>query len=192
MDDGARRWLFKTARKNYWRVSAWYDLDDLIQEGYVAYYIVLNKYPRAVDPPHRMGLFRVIFLNRLHDLANARTHMVQETCESDLIRPATSDTDEFFESPLAQIPAEPSILEALSSLSYAPQYVRDALKLFASEDGLRSLRAVYRKVPVGEKCPGKRQHLRRETLNERMCRLTGYDPAETDIVGGIRACLAGE
>jgi len=182
MDEGARRWLFKTVRKNYWRVCRWYDVSDLIQEGYAAYYEVAHKrYPHAVDPPHRMRLFQLVFMSRLHDLANKRTRLAAEVCEADLARPDAAQV----ETVLTMIADEPTLLEAVPALASAPQYVRDALALFGTPEGLRAVRAAYRKRREG-------RHLVRETLNERLCRLTGRDPREVDIVGGIRACLEGD
>lgn len=175
MDEGARRWLAKAVRKNYWRVSAWYELEDLLQEGYEVYYYVVRHYPRAKDRPHLMALFKLAFTSRINDLATRRTRRVEEVCESDL---ASADEPAAF---LVSVPAAADITEAAAALACAPQYVKDALALFGSEDGLRRLRHKARRSGPG-------RH-RRETLNERLCRLTGHDPAETDIVGAIRACL---
>ena len=192
MDDGARRWLLKTARKSYWRVSSWYDLDDLIQEGYFAYYYVVRHYPKAISPPHRMALFKLVFNSIICNLANQRTRRVEEICMSQLFSDdSMMSADQHATAFIESIAADPDISEVVGTLAAAPEYVKKSFELFASEDGLRRLRAEYRKVPVGEKRPGKKRHFRRETLNERLCRLTGYD-AKTDIVGGIRACLAGE
>ena len=186
MDDGARRWLLKTARKHYWRISSWYDLDDLIQEGYFAYYYVVRRYPKAISPPHRMALFKLVFNSVICNLANQRTRRVEEICMSQLFSDdSMMSADQHVTAFIESVAADPDISEAVGALAAAPEYVKKSLELFASEDGLRRLRAEYRKVPTGK-------HLRRETLNERLCRLTGYDALKTDIVGGIRACLAGE
>ena len=184
MDDGARGWLLRTVTKSYWRVSRWYDLDDLIQEGYSCYYETLSRYPLAADPPHRMALFKLVFMSRLTDLANKRTKSVSEICESDLTAASLADghrADAFLET----IAADTDLALAASSLTSAPQYVKDALALFTTEEGLARLRSAYRRVRRGK-------HLTRETLNERLCRLTGHDPRQVDIVGGLRACLTGE
>jgi hypothetical protein len=179
MDEGARLWLVKTAKKHFWRVSRWHDLDDLIQEGYFAYQYSIYKYPDANAPQHRMALFKKIFMSRLHDMANARTRAAAEVCEADL----RGGDDESFDQPLSQFAAPAELESALPALATAPQYVRDALALFGSDEGLARLRSGYRKKTRGRwTC--------RETLNERLCRLTGYDPKVVDIVAGIRACLS--
>lgn len=173
MDAGARIWLARAIKKNYWRVSGWYDLDDLMQEGYFAYYYVVRHYPQVTHSPHRMALFKLTFNSVICNLANQRTRRVEEVCESEL-GPA-DEGGSFFDGAAA----DPDIAEAVAELAAAPQYVRDAVALLSSGD--RRLRHKPRRSG-----PGRR---RRETLNELLCRLTGYDPQMTDIVGGIRACL---
>lgn len=186
MDDGARLWLVKTARKHFWRVSSpWYDFDDLIQDGNFAYYYVVQNYPRAQTPSHRMALFKLVFNSVLCDLANQRTRRPSEIQYSSLGgRDPDKSADELASAFLETVAAEPDIAEALPLFTDAPEYVKRALALYASEEGLLRLKSKYRNVRVGK-------HLKRETLNERLCRLTGYDPTSTNIVGGLMACLKG-
>ena len=54
-DAGAIAWMHAYSRKNYWRAAAWMAYDDLIQEGYAAYYEVRWRYPTAVEPAHIMS-----------------------------------------------------------------------------------------------------------------------------------------
>ena len=186
MDEGARRWLANAVRKHHWRVSRWYDLDDLIQEGYFAYYYTVRHYPKVTHPPHRMALFKLVFNSVICNLANQRTRRIDDICESSMV-----SGDEFLTPFLETVAADPDIAEAAAMLATAPKYVRDAVALFESKDGLKQLRQKYRKK-VGQDKRGRFVAQGRETLNERLCRLTGYDPAQTDIVGGIRACLSGD
>ncbi len=72
MDEGARRWMLKTAHTNYWRMCSWYDIDDLIQDGYMCYWRIRRRYPQATDKPHIMQLFMRTFTNYIHDLAKTR------------------------------------------------------------------------------------------------------------------------
>lgn len=180
MDEGARRWLLKAARKNYWRVSSWYDLDDLIQEGYFAYYYTVRRYPKVKHPPHRMALFKLVFNSVICNLANARTRSISEVQFSALERGTPGGaSDEIAAAFIDGVAADPSIIEALPALARAPEYVRRAVALFADGASRKALRAPY-KATRGKP---------RETLNERICRLVGCDPREVDIVGGIKACL---
>lgn len=188
MDEGARLWLAKAVRKHYWRVSKWYDLDDLMQEGYFAYYYVVKHYPKARDPAHRMALFKLTFHSVITNLANQRTKRVSEVYGADAISAPVDDPTRDVDF-LSTIAAEPDIAEAVAAITTAPKYVQEAIALFASPEGLKALRANSRRAsrrgPNGRFVLGPR-----ETLNDRLCRLTGY-PAGTDIVGGIRACLEG-
>lgn len=176
MDEGARLWLVKTAKKHYWRVAHWIELEDLIQEGYAAYYRTCAKYSKVTDVRNHMALFKRVFNNRLHDLANRRTRSVVEVCFDDLALASTEGQISMLE----VFPSERALEEVRVDLIKAPQYVRDALVLLDERPG--RLRSRYRKSRPG----GRGIH--RETLNERLCRLTGYDP-ETDIVGGIKRAL---
>jgi len=73
MDHGARIWLLKTVQKNYWRVPKWYEVDDLVQDGFLHYLRVLRKYQEVRNPAHLMALFKVTFCNHLNDLSNRKT-----------------------------------------------------------------------------------------------------------------------
>lgn len=180
MDDGARGWLVKTATKSYWRVSRWYELDDLIQDGYVCYYKVLQKYPGAIDVPHRMALFKVIYINFIHDLATKRTKAVSEILDTDM-QGATEDFDRSFLSTLVECPLS-GMVEVGALLASAPERVRAAFELFTTESGKAAMRSVYRRRRGGK-------HLVRETMNQRLCRLLGYDPTQVDVAREIREYL---
>ena len=72
-DKGVRGWLKRIAVSNYWRVSGFYELDDLVSDGYLCYYEVRLRYPNATARQHIMRLFQVTYLNHIHDLAKKRT-----------------------------------------------------------------------------------------------------------------------
>lgn len=178
MDDGARGWLFRTATKNYWRIARWYDLDDLIQDGYVCYCKVLQRYPDATDAPHRMALFKRTYMNWITDLANKRTKSVQETLDCDA--QSAADLDGPPMSFLAGVPCPQSGMVELDALmASAPEVVRRALALFTTEEGRRAMRAAYRLRADGT----------RETMNDRVCRLLGLAGSTFDVVGAVRQWL---
>lgn len=182
MDDGARGWLVKTATKNFWRVARWYDLDDLIQDGFVCYYKVMLKYPTAIDAPHRMALFKRTYTNYIHDLSTSRTKSVAEFLASDLT-PQDAEGGERSEMIAASIPCPHSDMVSVGAiLATAPERVRRVLALFADDEDRVALRSAYRLRRIGKR-------LVRETLNERLCRILGYDPAETDLVGEVHRFL---
>jgi len=95
LDEGMKRWIYATARQNHWRVARWYDLEDLIQDGFLAYQKCYVKYARLVrkrkptkeDRRNFMALVQTTYLNYIHDLAKKRgsLHKVQEIPVTDLV-----------------------------------------------------------------------------------------------------------
>lgn len=181
MDDGARGWLIKTATKSFWRVSKWYELDDLIQDGYLCYYKVCQRYPTATDVPHRMALFKITYINFIHDLATRRTKSVTEVLDSDLQTGSDDLIDQSFIATLAECPLS-GMIEVGAILASAPERVRAALELFTTEAGLKTLRSAYRRQRGGK-------HLVRETMNQRLCRVLGYDPEKVNLTRELRDFL---
>jgi hypothetical protein len=83
MDKGAVGWLVKTVDAEYWKVSGFYDKSDLIQDGYLCYYRVANKYGKR-SPAHTMALFKTAFRNHIIDLAAQRRRNLAVSLESDI------------------------------------------------------------------------------------------------------------
>ena len=164
MDEGAKRWLWKYAKKQHWRVAAWIDFDDLIQCGYVEYCEVLYRYPQATDAAHKMRLFQLCFRSKIEDLVRSNTKQIDE---------ARSDIVETYDGDAVLLP-DFSNLHAL--LIKAPQLVKDVLALFNDENARKVLQQPFVKYDNG----------RRETLNDRICQLIGKDPNCIDAVGSLR------
>lgn len=171
-DKGLRGWIVKTAKKNHWRVAAWHDLDDLIQEGLLAYAICRQRYRHKVENRrHFMALVQVVFSNRITDLANERT--------------AGEDIA------VSQIAAEGKELVALeylaggmdgdaelqAILAMAPAEVRQFLELFNTPEGIDRLEAPRRRRADGT----------RQTNDEHLSSLLGM-PVQ-DIETTIRNLL---
>ena len=168
MDQGARLWLLKYSRRNYWRVAAWIDLEDLIQDGYECYYETLYRYPTAKDAAHIMRLFQLVFRSRIEDLVRAHKKQV-DSARSDIIE----NIDSF--PMMATILPDFSNFHAL--LAKAPQQIKDALNLLNSEHGRKALIEPF----------ARRDNGGRETLNERWCSLLGYDSKQIDVVTMLRS-----
>jgi len=165
MDRGVKGWIFKTAKANLWRVIPLYDLDDLIQDGFLYYCIISKKYPNVTNRAHLMRLFQRSYINHLHDLASARTkHPITEPISEENGGEMLLG---FLDGPF------------LTFMEQAPAHIRSVLGLFCSEDGCRKLRAAYRIRPRGT----------RETQNERWCRLVGVDNKEHDLPTEIKHYL---
>jgi len=164
MDDGARNYLFKYAKKNHWRVAAWIDFDDLIQEGYFAYYDTLRRYPTATEPQHIMSLFKLVLRSNIEDMVRKNTKQVDD---------ARSDLVELNDNPNMVLP-DFSNLHAL--LIKAPKAIKDVLALMADDKQREELQKPFTKYDNG----------RRETLNDRFTKILGLDP-KVDVVGEFKS-----
>lgn len=153
MDEGARKWMFKTIHKNHWRVAAYIGLDDLIQDGYWQWQRVLDKYPDVTHPAHLMRLYQRTLTGYLHDLATKRTREREMLLA--YMTPESVRTDVTF----------------LVLVAKAPPEIRKFLQRLTDD-------AVWEEM----RKPFVKQNGRRETLNERLCRLTGI-PATIDLTG---------
>jgi hypothetical protein len=171
MDIIARRWMLKTARLNYWRVTPLLDMDDLIQEGFVCYYHVVKRYPHVKDPPQLMRLFQVTYIGAIHDLSKRRTKKI-DIPVADAISEASNES-QFWET------KGPVGLPSTSIFPPSPE-VKAILQALSIDANLKKLRSLYRVYKNG----------RRETLNDRLCRLAGVAP-DFDLVGALKNYLHG-
>jgi len=196
VDDGAKRWLHNTARKHAWRVvDSHYSKDDLIQDGYVCYYRVIARYTgtskyfttdrgnvievdrtnqKPLTKAHLMSLFKTSFLNDITDKAKHRTRQ-PETTLADL----TEDPD--YESFLNRLKSC-RVAEDIVSQVYirqAPAILLRVLELQHTDAGRKRLRVPYRI----------RKNGKRETMNERLCRLVGIDNKAVDLVAMLKQYL---
>lgn len=164
MDEGARKWLFRYSKKNYWRVAAWMDFDDLIQDGYGEYCEVLKRYPQAETPQHKMRLFQLCFRSKMEDLVRANTRQLDD---------ARSDLVEIFDGDAVLIP---DFSNFYTLLIKAPQVIKDALALLADDSSREEFCKPFVRYDSG----------RRETLNDRFTRMLGQD-STVDVVGQLRS-----
>ncbi len=171
MDDGARLWLYKTCHRQFWRVSGWYEFDDLVQDGFMKFYQIRIRYGEVKDPPHLMALFKVAFINHIHTLAAKRSYGA-EACYMEDAPDAVASWE------VASV--EESWAPLLTAIADAPAPVLQLLEKLASSPKLPSLGSVYRRRRDGT----------RETLNERLCRLIKLDPKVFDLTSMLRQVLA--
>ena len=71
-------WIFNYAAQNHWRVSGFYDIDDLCQDGLLIAVICRNRYGIPgidITHPHFMSLVQSAFKRHLIDLT--RKHEVR-------------------------------------------------------------------------------------------------------------------
>lgn len=165
MDQGARGWVIKTSRENYWRVSSYMEFDDLLQEAAMVWQRVYNKYQGVREPKHLMALFKTAFTNQIHDLSKKNTAL--PTTECDL----GTALDVLLDVPDHDQDADLSLI--IAQLPGAIQ--RAILKIADPSHG----------HPFRERLDGTR-----ETSGERITRLAGLDRGR-DIRRAILAYLAG-
>ena len=68
-NDTPRQWAAKFIRRNQWRCDRIYEFDDLMQEAYLIFLKITQKYPRVIEPHHFMGLYKMAVANWFHDRA---------------------------------------------------------------------------------------------------------------------------
>jgi DNA-directed RNA polymerase specialized sigma24 family protein len=170
MDEGARRWLLKTVRMNYWRVAHWQDPDDLVQDGYLHYHRIRTKYIEAKTPAQIMALFKVAFTNHLHDISKRRRKQVDVPLW-DCVRD-WGKYDSFVEARSKPF-FDPSII------LHAPEHVKKALCALLSD---RSIELFRQSSFVSA--------THRMTVNERLCAIAGLDPARYNLVRDLKKFLS--
>jgi len=170
-DRVARGWIHNYARKNYWRVASWVEFEDLIQDANMLYVEVVQiRLPPDAQQEHIMSYFQTCFRNHITDLANRRTRS-NETAMSEMF-PATEEGNSALEDLLG---AEMEQASFMTLLAQAPAEVKAVLNLLMTDAGLVKLRSDYER-PNGV----------RETTNERLCRLAGYDSTQVNLVQMVK------
>jgi sulfite reductase alpha subunit-like flavoprotein len=173
IDRPARLWIAKTARKHLWKViTRSYDLDDLIQDAYLKWYYISQKYPSITERRHMMGLFQIAFLNHIRGLATKRSR----TAALDI------EYDDAYSELLHD--GELATMQVLSA--QAPPPVKAVLKFYSSDKNCRRLRSrprAHLKQMTGDQTL--QQHVRKtllekqpaakvpshETMNQKLARL---------------------
>lgn len=171
IDEPARLWMIKHARENYWRVAHWIGLDDLISDGLLTWYRIVEgeklagprqagdavssmvAYRYITSRPHIMSLFQSAYRNHITDLANGRTQRASFEIP----------TEDYMDAP--DDPEYPS-------MAGAPIEVRRVLDVLNTEDGCAEMAKEYVVHANGT----------RETTNERLQRLTGLSGKITSAI----------
>jgi DNA-directed RNA polymerase specialized sigma24 family protein len=169
LDAGMRGWIKKTAYRHHWRVASYIDFEDLVQEGYLQFCRVRDRYGGDLDRRHFMSLLQRTYLNRITDMARERTRL-HEVPVSALAVEKPHDTFEH----LCGEASDATLLAAL--FVRAPEELRMLIATALSETGQRVLDATPFLWRDGE----------RETSNERLCRILGLDPKKHNLATMLR------
>lgn len=165
LDKGLRAWIRKIARKNHWRVASYLTVKDLEQIGMEHFCRVLDRYGADLDKPHFVRLFQVTYINAIHDLARAKRRQIDEIPASQL---SDHHPDKTFETLLG---AANDIQTLVALFVKAPIEVKAVVSHLLSDAG----QALLRNTPFLWR------NGRRETTNQRLCRILGLDPTKYDI-----------
>jgi hypothetical protein len=184
LDEGMRGYIVRTARQEYWRVAAWYDLEDLIQDGLLCYAkcrarygeLRIKNHPSSGDRKWMMQLVKTAFYRHIMTLSSRAARAPGEVAVSQLVQDDGPGMAEVWDYIAPPHPAEAHLALTLSSL---PQELVDLITILAG-DGAEALGFERRHI-------GRR--LGRETTNEYYCRLLGLHPERWDIRSMIREYL---
>ncbi len=187
MDRSMSGWIHNTARQNYWRVAKWYDLSDLIQDGYLAFAKCRSRYGhRFGTPPTKeerkwfMALVQTTFCNHIYDLATARSRG-SETTEAWL---SEGQAQQLADVPATDIATDVEVGSVLTTLTAELSQLVLALINDPSARHRRT-RLRTRRTATGAVRVQKGRRFIRETQNEFYCRLIGADPRSVNLTQQI-------
>lgn len=168
-DEGATRWMYTYAKKNYWRCGSWVEFDDLIQLGYEAYYEVLNRYPTATEPAHVMSLFKLVYRSWIEDVYARPARKQMDDARSDIVDVFDGDAIK-----------TPDTFTIHMLVTKAPQRIKKVLDVLVGDEFKELFNKAYEKKASG----------RRETLNDRICLILELDSNKNDVVRELKEYFA--
>lgn len=169
-------WVVNGMKANYFRVENTHTREEYLQEAYLVFLRVKNKYEGSVtEAKHFMSLFQRAWINELNDLATKATH-ARMLVAMPLLR--SDDGDEAEWEPMGETDNEGFLAVVVKQ---APREVAAVLNLFANapqellELALQSWRGKDRRYSHGG--------------SERICRLLGLDP-KLDVMQRVEDYLS--
>lgn len=173
-------WIANTAKREHWRMAAWYSLEDLIQDGDLCFAKCWNRYRELFDVPeptkaqrrHFMALVQTAYYNHIATLASkfalAREDVVGEYTTLDSLAPPT--------------PEQASVLLALATLPADLADVVEKLVQDGVDGGTYLKRKFYRQ---GTRVKRSRRGVR-ETTSEYWTRILGVENVPERLADLIR------
>ena len=157
-----KQWAESFLRKNQWRADAIHSFDDLLQDSYLTFLKICNRYPRVMSQAHFMTLYRRAMVNEMHDRARYMQRKRERHVDTSI------DASDLGVGRIGDV-GHDGYLALL--LEQAPEDVRLALAL------------------IGQNPPAlHRINGHRENLNMKLQRLLGGNKG-IDLVGKIRSLL---
>lgn len=62
-----KNWAASFIKKQQWRCDRIHEFDDLLQDCYLIFLKLVERYPRVIEPHHFMALFKTSVRNSFHD-----------------------------------------------------------------------------------------------------------------------------
>lgn len=172
LDESLKKWIRNTARENYWRVMRWYEIDDLISDGYLVAANIMARY-HPVNQRHFMALVMIAYTNHITSLSRKRSR------GDDLLisheAPEGADIDDWMSALTGYAHNVGTITRLISQARYP---VSIAIELFTTERGVAEVR--------------RRPQRAHESLNHYICRLIGLDPRDYDLPELIQSFIRGD
>lgn len=169
-------WTKNYLKSNFWRISRIYQYDDIMQDSYVLFMELKNRYGGTVDNARWfMSLYQRSFINMFTDLSNVNTNEEHTTPISHLGKSYTEEDDDdlFFDTQLGTEENE-GYLEIM--LKQAPDEIKTVLNII-----LNSPTEMRENLIQAWKAHGKKK----DFGNEHLCLMAGLDPKKVDIVQSI-------
>ena len=146
--------------KNVWRVGTIYDLDDLLQESYMLFVRLRERYT-ITGPRHFMAMWKTCLHNWLHNLAKERRRHREVTLSSLVTEDEDGNAVEW------QPPAPAKQQQEVDFRVHFREAPPAVKKLVTRAKRGRPPRLSRQCVALGG---------RREKTNEYLCRIAGVDP----------------
>jgi hypothetical protein len=180
LDRGLRGWIVNTSRAQHWRVSSWYSLEDLEQDGYLCYAKCWHHYRTLFDVPeptpdqrrHFMALVKTAYVNHIATLSTKFPVRCGEIAVSQLDLPLDEKLlpREASEDLLDRLlPPEAEQASVLCALAKLPVELADVVERLL-QDGFDGGKYLRRKINNGT---GRTKHKVRETTAEYWERVLG-------------------
>lgn len=155
-------WAKKFIKKNKWRCDPIHEFNDLLQDCYLIFIKISERYPRVVEQAHFMALFKRAVSNQMHDHARymRRKRLVCTITTADPVDQAV------------RLPGEVTNSGYLNALlAEAPEELRLALAIIETEPETLC----------------EREGRLRSNLNMKLRRLLGIE--DFDFAGAFKALL---
>lgn len=156
-------WARKFLYKNKWRCDPILDADDLLQDAYIVYLKVVDRYPEVREPAHFMSLYQTTLRNEVHTWARQMEDRrgVAVNVEADA-------------------PEYTNWGHVAASLSKAPDELKRVLHIFENSQLLAELQYEPKRKRFSRK-----NLVPRENLNAKLSRLAGLD-CNYDVLTALR------